>query len=96
MDPYYRRLRNPFEDQIHDLNSTVACLISNIARLNGSNRHPLDSVEHVCLINSQILVANEELATQVDAPGEVVKALQVELVKPRKKGHPKVQVSIQG
>ncbi|KAG1838223.1 hypothetical protein F4604DRAFT_1998031 [Suillus subluteus] len=84
MDPYHHT-HNTLEGQIQDLNSTVACLVADVARLNESNQHLSETVQRTCLINVQMSVTNDALTTQVNGLDEIVKTLQVESEKPQKK-----------
>lgn len=100
MDPYHHT-HNTLEGQIQDLNSTVACLVADVARLNESNQHLSESVQRTCLINAQMSVMNDALTAQVNGLDEIVKTLQAESKKPQKKvtgkhilnDHPALKVS---
>jgi hypothetical protein len=102
IDPYHCTPNTIFDDQIQDLNATVAHLISDVARLTDLNQCLLESVQHVYLINGQMSVANEALTIQVNVLEEVIKALQVESEKLHKKAtgkhisndHPALKVRI--
>ncbi|KAG1768568.1 hypothetical protein EV702DRAFT_1049956 [Suillus placidus] len=61
MDPY-QHVPNTLEDQVQDLNVTVARLVSEVARLTESNQHLLDISQRICLDNAQMSVAHEKLS----------------------------------
>ncbi|KAG1774331.1 hypothetical protein EV702DRAFT_1200579 [Suillus placidus] len=84
MDPYLQT-HNTLEGQIQDLNSTIARLVADVARLNESNQHLSESIQRTCLINAQMSVTNDALTAQVNGLDEIVKTLQAESKKPQKK-----------
>ncbi|KAG2066524.1 hypothetical protein BDR04DRAFT_1160197 [Suillus decipiens] len=64
MDPYQHI---PLEDQVRDLNATVAHLVSEVARLTESNEHLLNTSQQICFNNAQMSVAHEQLTGTYEA-----------------------------
>ncbi|KAG2141836.1 hypothetical protein DEU56DRAFT_911188 [Suillus clintonianus] len=81
MDPY-QHVPNTLEDQVRDLNATVARLVSEVARLTESNEHLLNISQQICLDNAQMSVAHEKLTgthealtSRVDEHDDALKSL---------------------
>ncbi|KAG2158618.1 uncharacterized protein EDB93DRAFT_1245845 [Suillus bovinus] len=66
MDPY-QHVPNTLEDQVQNLNATVARLVSEVARLTESNEHLSNTSQRICLDNAQMSVAHERLTAMHEA-----------------------------
>ncbi|KAG2740144.1 hypothetical protein P692DRAFT_20822782 [Suillus brevipes Sb2] len=85
IDPY-QHVPNTLEDQVRDLNATVARLVSEVARLTESNQNLLNISQQICLNNAQMSVAHEKLTgthealtLRVDKHDDALKSLAEKL-----------------